>query len=111
MKSIIHSWAQSVALILILVLQIAALFTTSTAPNETTIEFVEAVKYGELDTGDSLFKLGDGNLFSFHAAFPEQNGHRFLIKLDNHGTEDRTDDEIIELWSAPLVEYQIEWAE
>lgn len=79
--------------------------------NETEIEFVEAVKYGELDSGETLFMLEDGNLFSFHATFAEKNGRRFLVALNNHGTENRTDDEIIELWTTPQVDYHIVWSD
>lgn len=79
--------------------------------NETDTQFVEAVKYGELDTGATLFKTNDGNLYAFRAHFAEQNGSRFLMEVRLNDPKDPTDDELIELWSTPSVSYDIDWAE
>ena len=100
-----------IMLVTLWVVLIVCGFADVKTKNESEIEFVEAVKYGELDTGDTLFMLEDGNLFAFRAHFREKNGHRFLVKINTNGTEDRTDDELIELWANPQVEYDIEWAE
>ena len=78
---------------------------------ETATQFVEAVKYGELDSGDTLFKTNDGNLYAFRAHFAEQNGSRFLMEVRRNDPKDPTDDELIELWSTPSVSYDIDWAE
>ena len=79
--------------------------------NESEIEFVPAVKYGEVDNGNTLFMTEDGNLYAFHAHFAEQNGSRFLMEVRVNDPKDPTDDELLELWATPQVEYDIEWAE
>lgn len=79
--------------------------------NETATDFVPAVKYGEVDNGNTLFMTGDGNLYAFHAHFAEQNGSRFLMEVRPNDPKDPTDDELIELWSVPSVSYAIDFAE
>lgn len=79
--------------------------------HETATDFVPAVKYGEVDSGVTLFMTEDGNLYAFHAHFAEQNGSRFLVEVRLNDPKDPTDDELIELWSVPSVSYDIDWAE
>lgn len=62
---------------------------------------VEAIKYCELDTGETLFATDDGNLYKFHVNFEVQNGSRFLIKLRFNNPDNPNDDELLELWVAP----------
>jgi len=77
--------------------------------NETEIEFVEAVKYGALDSGETLFMTEDGNLYACDGDFAEENGSRFLIEFDTHGTADKTDDDMLSLWAAPQRHAAVAW--
>jgi len=101
MKSIIHSWAQSVALMLILVLQIAALLTPTTAQKETAVRFESAVLFGTTGEFGSVFMLDDGNLYAVEDEYTEESGSRFLLVLDTNNTDDPTDDAVLEVWAAP----------
>lgn len=94
-----------------LVMVSACLVVAVCTKNETATQFVEAVKYGELDSGDTMFQTNDGNLYAFHARFVEQNGSRFLLRLRINDPKDPKDDELLELWSTPSVSYDIDWAE
>ena len=87
------------------------LISDARTKNKTATDFVPAVKYGEVDNGNTLFMTEDGNLYAFHAHVAEQNGSRFLMEVRVNDPKDQTDDELLELWATPQVEYDIDWAE
>lgn len=70
--------------------------------NETGIQFVEAVKFGDIDDHGTLFALDDGNLYAVDAQYIEQSGAQFLLKIDTHNTDDPTDDTVLSVWAAPV---------
>ena len=68
--------------------------------NENDIQYVHAVRFGDIDENGTLFETDDGNLFAVDAQYAEA-AEEFLLKMDTHGTPEKTDDEILEVWALP----------
>ena len=69
--------------------------------NENDVQYVHAVRFGNIDEDGTLFETDDGNLFAVDAQYAT-SAEEFLLKMDTHGTPDKTDDEILEVWALPF---------
>lgn len=95
-------------IVIALVVAVCCICAESKNETKTSSDFVTAIKYAEVN-GETLFKTDDGRFYTFGAKFDEEIGHRFLIEFVAKAPEDRTDEDIIEMWTTPMVEYEINW--
>lgn len=71
--------------------------------NETGVYFTPAERYCNIDETGTLFVTPDGNLFAVDVQYAG-NAEEFLLKMDSHGTAEKTDDEVLAVWQAPLID-------
>lgn len=95
-------------IVVAVVVAVCCICAESKSETKTGSNFVTAIKYAEVN-GETLFKTDDGHFYTFGAKFDEEIGHRFLIEFVAKNPEDRTDEDIIEMWTTPMVEYEIQW--
>lgn len=92
-------------LALCVALQIATLICVAKAPaateNNHEIRYETMTKFGDIDENGTLFVDSEGNLFALDAVFAEETGTEFVLKMDGHGTETPTDDEILDVMIRP----------
>lgn len=71
--------------------------------NENDVQYVHAERMGNVDETGTLFVTPDGNLFAVDAQYAT-SAEEFLLKMDTHGTPEKTDDEILAVWVCPTVQ-------
>lgn len=81
----------------------ACLLDRPRTTEETGVYFTPAERYGNLDDVGTLFVVPDGNLFAVDAQYAT-SAEEFLLKMDSKGTAEKTDDEVLAVWQAPLID-------
>lgn len=106
MKSFFKDEVCTIALALILALQIVSLIFTRAAyhaVSDNDIRYESMVKFGDIDENATLFMDNDGDLFVYDARFVEESGSEFILVMNGHNTKTKSDDTIEDIMVHPVL--------